>query len=74
MTGRIVIDERPPCKAEGIYAGDPVPCDLHEGHEGKHEWTKPLMGPTYVWTDSRPQVREPSVRRETPSDPAGGVR
>lgn len=32
----IQIDNRPRCESEGDYLGQPVPCDDHQGHAGRH--------------------------------------
>lgn len=57
MTTPQVVDDRPRCTSEGDYFGQPVPCDLHDGHKGKHQWSKPMTFEEYEWTDSRPRVK-----------------
>lgn len=54
---RLVIDTRPVCESEGDYLGDPVPCDHHDGHRGRHRWTKPMTFEEYEWTTKQPKVR-----------------
>lgn len=57
MTARIVVDTRPRCKSHGDYLGDPVPCDLHKGHDGKHLWQMPMSFEEFVWTDKHKYVK-----------------
>lgn len=56
---RVVLDERPRCRSVGDHYGDGsvVPCDLHDGHSGKHVWTKPMTFEEFEWTDARSQIR-----------------
>ena len=42
--GDLTLDTRPRCDAEGRYEGGPIPCDLHAGHKGPHEWYGPYDG------------------------------
>lgn len=53
----IQIDKRPRCKSEGEYLCGLVPCDLHEGHSGRHLWQKPMSFEEYTWTDARKKIK-----------------
>lgn len=56
MTG-LQVDKRPRCKSRGLYSGLPVPCDLHRGHDGKHQWARSHTSEEYEWTDEAPYVK-----------------
>lgn len=54
---RVEVDDRPRCTSEGDFLGDPVPCDLHAGHTGKHLWQRPMSFEEYEWTNKRRYVK-----------------
>lgn len=61
---RIFSADRPRCTSLGpvVDGNGRVPCDLHAGHKGLHEWCRPMtMGDIVTWWSRRGQVAPESA-------------